>query len=294
MTSAAALAKSLASSRSSRAPPAGLEPATSGLEGPCSIHLSYGGLRQGESKARLLSVVIAATCDDRHMPVRVVVTTCAVTDDPSLLALLDSSEVERAERKREPLPYISAHALVRRALGATLQTDPRSLRFERRCATCGSDRHGKPHIVGRPEWSFSLSYTGRAAVVALSRDGEVGIDVEETAEAGFGGFEQVTLAASEVPAFASLAGEELLVARAQIWARKEAILKATGHGLVVDPTEVIVSGPHEPPALIEWQADPETPHPLALTDLDRVPAGHRAAVAVLADGSIDVSWHHES
>ncbi|WP_370894053.1 4'-phosphopantetheinyl transferase superfamily protein [Janibacter sp. GXQ6167] len=227
------------------------------------------------------------------MPARVVVTTCPVIDDPSLLAVLDASEVERADRKREPSPYISAHALMRRAIGATLEVDPRGLRFERRCATCGSDRHGKPHIVDRPDWSFSLSYTGRAAVVALSPDGEVGVDVEEIAEADFGGFDQVTLAASELDAFADLTGEALLVARAQVWARKEAILKATGHGLVVDPTEVVVTGPLEPAALVDWQADPEPPQAVALSDLERVPEGHRAAVAVLAEGPIEVIWQGE-
>jgi hypothetical protein len=34
-----------------RVPPAGLEPATEGLEGPCSIHLSYGG---GAPRSRVL------------------------------------------------------------------------------------------------------------------------------------------------------------------------------------------------------------------------------------------------
>ena len=57
---------------------------------------------------------------------------------------------------------------------------------------------------------------------------------------------------SEAVHLDGLTGDALLAARARMWSRKEAILKATGHGLVVDPSQVVVSSPDAPAALLEW------------------------------------------
>ncbi len=204
-----------------------------------------------------------------------------VVGDASEYALLDAAERERAGRRSDPRPFVTAHALQRRVVGTRLGIDPRALAFERRCATCGSDRHGKPNIVGHPGWSYSLSYTSGLAVVALTEAGPVGVDVEQVRESDFAGFAEVTLAADEVAGFAGVTGAELLPARAQVWARKESVLKATGHGLVVDPSEVVVTGPAEDPALLDWRATQAPPGAVRLADVPLADAGHRAAVAVL-------------
>lgn len=73
-----------------------------------------------------------------------------------------------------------------------------------------------------------------------------------------------------------------------MWARKEAVLKATGHGLVVDPSQVVVSGPHQPAALVQWKADQHLPGPTQLADVDVGARDHRAAVAVLTSRALSV------
>ena len=73
-----------------------------------------------------------------------------------------------------------------------------------------------------------------------------------------------------------------------MWARKEAVLKATGHGLVVDPAEVLVSGPLNPPALVGWQAEEPRPAAITIADVELASEDHRAAVAVLTDEPVEI------
>lgn len=211
----------------------------------------------------------------------VVVRATPVVDDLRLLDLLDAGERERAARRPDPNPFVTAHALLRRLVAAETGADPRTLSFEKRCATCGTDRHGKPHVVGMRDVFVSVSYGDHMAVAALTRLGEVGVDVEDLASADFDGFGAVTLDAAEAAPLEALDGDELLAARALIWARKEAVLKATGHGLVVDPSQVVVSAPDAPAALVEWKAAQHPPGPTKVSDVDVGAPDHRAAVAVL-------------
>lgn len=222
------------------------------------------------------------------MTVRVVVCEAGVGDSPADLALLDDGERSRAERKREAAPFVTGHALVRRVLGDLLDRAPQTLAFERRCTTCNSDRHGKPSLVGVDGWHFSLSYTSDVAVVAVAEGTEVGVDVEDLTDADFEGFAQATLARGEVDGFDGLTGHDLLVARARVWARKEAVLKATGHGLVVDPSEVLVAGPCEPPALVDWRADEPRPSAIRIADVILAAGDHRSAVAALTTEPLEV------
>lgn len=219
---------------------------------------------------------------------RVIVREAGVSDSPADLALLDAGERSRAQRKRQAAPFVTGHALVRRVLGELLDRDPASMAFERRCTTCGSDLHGKPSLVEIPDWHYSLSYTSNVAVVAVCEGIEVGVDVEDLTDADFEGFAGATLARDEAPGFEGLEGHDLLVARARVWARKEAVLKATGHGLVVDPSEVLVSGPLEEPALVDWRANEPRPSAISLADVDLTVDDHRAAVAALTSEAIEV------
>lgn len=218
----------------------------------------------------------------------VVIRATEVSDDPRLRDLLDAGELQRVQRRAEPNPFITAHALLRSLVGDETGVNPRALVFEKRCATCGTDRHGKPHVVGMRDIHVSVSYGERMAVAAVTNLGEVGVDVEELVSADFDGFNSVTLDDVEAAHLEGLDGDALLAARARMWARKEAILKATGHGLVVDPSQVVVSPPGAPAALIEWKAPEHPPGPTQVSDIDIGRADHRAAVAVLTSHPMNV------
>jgi 4'-phosphopantetheinyl transferase len=63
------------------------------------------------------------------------------------------------------------------------------------------------------------------------------------------------------------------------WVRKEAVLKMTGHGLLVDPSHLEVSPPDEPPRLLAWEGPGRHPQ-VELADLEV-----DGAVAALAVGT---------
>lgn len=219
-----------------------------------------------------------------------------VSTDAEVLArlreVLDDDECRRAGRRTHPAAYITAHALLRAVAGEWTGQGPGDVAFDRACATCGSHAHGKPVLRGHEDVFVSLSYAGELAVVAVTGAGETGVDVEQLVEEGFEGFEDVTLAQDERAGFADVPLDVLAAARAQVWARKESILKASGHGLVVDPREVVVTAPSDRAALVQWRGDTPLSAPVQLHDVPLPDSGYAAAVAVLTDDPVVVNVRH--
>lgn len=151
-----------------------------------------------------------------------------------------------------------------------------SIRVINHCRSCGSSDHGRPVLLqgaGLRTSHVSISYAEDLTVVALTGLGPVGVDVERRDAASFPGFDGV----------AAHAREESRNARTRTitWVRKESLLKATGHGLTVDPRLVQISRPDEPPALIAWSAADPPRGPVWILDVE-IAGGYSAAVAVLA------------
>jgi len=67
------------------------------------------------------------------------------------------------------------------------------------------------------------------------------------------------------------------------WTRKEALLKATGQGLAIEPATVHVTPPGDPAALLAGPR-PLVPERVHLRDLD-AGAGYAACLALLCDGA---------
>lgn len=152
-------------------------------------------------------------------------------------------------------PAATAHALLQQVLGEV--TGRREHLLHRRCGTCGGP-HGKPELDD-PSLHVSLASTHSRAAVAVTAAGPVGIDVEALLRLDFAGFAGVALGPDE--------RDGDLAHRARCWTRKEAVLKATGEGLVRDPRTVDVQG--------------ETALGAHLVDVD-VGHGLACAVALLA------------
>lgn len=135
----------------------------------------------------------------------------------------------------------SATEFARVVLGALLHLKPHLVPLRRSCRRCGSTEHGKPYVLGHPI-HFSASAAGNRAAVATG-PGPLGIDLVRLADIG------------PDAAYAILGDEEWASdsrALATLWARKEAILKATGDGLAIDPRDVRVSPPDAAAALLAW------------------------------------------
>jgi 4'-phosphopantetheinyl transferase len=146
-------------------------------------------------------------------------------------AVLNQLELARAGRfrfERDRCNFIAGRAFLRKTLAEYLQADPRELLF-------AYTETGKPFLDGRFSRSgfcFNLAHTGNFALLAVTRLGAVGVDVEcvrplEDMER----LVQSFFSPREVIAFMALPPEERPAAFYRLWTRKEAWLKAVGEGI---------------------------------------------------------------
>ena len=113
---------------------------------------------------------------------------------------------------------------------------------------------------------LSLSRAPGLVVAAVSTAGPVGVDVEPAGGARFPGFEEVAAHPREDSRDPTVS-----------WVRKEAVLKATGWGLAIDPRGVRID---DGPRLVAWDERLPAPERCWLADLP-VTEGYVGAVAVI-------------
>ena len=98
--------------------------------------------------------------------------------------------------------------------------------------------HGKPRaqVDGRPAAiSFNVSHSGNHGLVALAPRGRVGVDVEErSARYDIDGLSETVCGPRERADLAAVRGDDRLHLFYTLWTLKEALVKATGHGLSCD------------------------------------------------------------
>lgn len=204
--------------------------------------------------------------------------------------VLDDVERDRWRRFTDPgaaRSYAALHILARTVIGPIVGRDPAALRFDRSCVVCGL-QHGRPRLIDDPTLRLSLSRTRSVVVLATSRAGPVGVDVERDDAVAFAGFEEVALHSDDR---GRRRRERDAVPDATAWVRKEAALKALGVGLRVDPASVRTPAPGKPVVVVPG-LQPVNVIDLAL-DLDPdVDAWHSAAVALVTNAvSVKVHLH---
>jgi 4'-phosphopantetheinyl transferase len=213
---------------------------------------------------------------------------------PRLAHLLDEAEQSRHARYRRQEDkdrFLVGCALAKTVLAgyAGAGQDPAGIRFDRTCPQCGRP-HGKPRAAATG-LQHSVSHSGDLIAVAVAHD-PVGVDVEHSdrrrrpgshapaasdldpdalARLVFSGAERAALAT----AHPSDQARDFLVA----WTRKEAVTKATGDGLRVAFSQVVVAADAGPPRVVSWPY-PQPPDSVSLLDLDPGP-GYVAALAVI-------------
>lgn len=141
--------------------------------------------------------------------------------DDARPAVLSPAEIARAGRfcfRPHRLHWTNAHSALRSILSDYLQCDPLALEFT-------VNENGKPAVTGV---EFNLSHTQDVAMIAVSKDAAVGIDVERLRP-------NVDMAAL----LARLGETDLptdLDGLHQRWTRREAATKARG-GKLFDPID---------------------------------------------------------
>lgn len=198
--------------------------------------------------------------------------------------LLDQGEIarwSRFHREEDRALYLVAHALARIVLGAYLGVHPGEISFSTVCQHCGR-AHGKPRLRGHKKpIELSIAHAGQQVAVALARGAPVGVDVEHIApQRDNASLIRSILSNSEQQVLAHTPGIDWTLALLRYWTRKEALLKATGHGLAVAPSSLTVTAPHEAPALVCWTAQTQLITSVSLYDLNPGPE-HLACLAVL-------------
>jgi 4'-phosphopantetheinyl transferase len=205
----------------------------------------------------------------------------AVEPRDDLLDLLDDRERAKWARLHRPQDralYLTAHALARLVLAEPVGVAPAAIKFCVTCPRCGAD-HGKPRVDTSVPVELSISHSGRRTVVAVALGVPVGVDVETVALRG-PEVPRIALSPTELAVLDQLPEAARTPAFMRYWTRKEALLKATGDGLMVDLARITVSGPDSPPVLLAWPDDPPLPARLHLVDLDPGP-GYAACLASL-------------
>jgi 4'-phosphopantetheinyl transferase len=189
----------------------------------------------------------------------------------------------RFRRAEDRARYLTAHALTRIVLAERVGVAADVLQFAKECERCGGP-HGRPRLLGPyPRFFLSLTHSGQRVAVAVASASPVGIDVESmTLKREIPALIQEALSIREREAIALVTPEARTHAFLRYWTRKEAVLKATGHGLSIAPRRVTVSAHDAPAALIAWEAEEEPDVGVSLQDLDFGPK-HVGCVAALGD-----------
>jgi 4'-phosphopantetheinyl transferase len=149
----------------------------------------------------------------------------------ALAELLSAEELRRADRydfDRDRRRFIVARARLRQLLAPRLMTQPEAVELV-------YGVNGKPALAqrsGDTDWRFNVSHSEEIAVYAFSQGREVGIDIEairkvRDADAIVSGF----FSRCEQEAYLALGPGEKMLGFFNCWTRKEAFLKALGHGL---------------------------------------------------------------
>jgi 4'-phosphopantetheinyl transferase len=194
-----------------------------------------------------------------------------------LAALLAGDERERASRfrfDRDRLRFIAGRAQLRMLLGHYLQTNPHTIGFR-------YGPYGKPELTAG-ELQFNLSHSGPQMLVAVTRIGDVGVDLElDTTDMAREQIAEQFFSPAEVATLRGLPTACQPRAFLACWTRKEAFIKARGDGLqlALDSFDVSLA-PGQPVALVRTAWSHSEPTEWSLADLSDGLAGYVAALAV--------------
>lgn len=165
----------------------------------------------------------------------------------SYLGLAEQQHAAQLPTSTAAVSYLSTQALMRAMAAARLDVPSSAaseIEVDRSCTLCTSGKkHGKPRIAGV---NFNMSQVNPLVVGAFSRNSSavLGVDVETLDARLFSGFARLALSNEERTFYERVAQERpapvLHLLSVALWTAKEAVLKATGHGLSVVPSLVQV------------------------------------------------------
>jgi 4'-phosphopantetheinyl transferase len=175
----------------------------------------------------------------------------------SILAPDERARADRFHFERDRVRFIVARSALRRILNRYLNISPAEIGFS-------YNQYGKPVLsaeAGEPRLRFNVSHSHECALYAITRDGEVGVDIEFVRE-DFASLEiaERFFSPREIEMLRRLPEELRTEAFFNCWTRKEAYIKALGEGLSHPLDKFVVSlAPGEPVSLLSHDDLPQEP-----------------------------------
>ena len=166
---------------------------------------------------------------------------------------LEPEELDRAGRfhfEKHRRYFVVARGFLRSVVARYLESQPESLKF-------AYGLYGKPALASEHVLRFNLSHSHEVALLAVTLDAELGVDVEHIrADFASEDIARRFFSRAEVEAFNALPREEQVAAFFRCWTRKEAYIKAIGKGLsqALDAFDVTLA-PGMEPALLRAEDD---------------------------------------
>lgn len=166
---------------------------------------------------------------------------------------LEAGELERAGRfhfDKHRRHFIVARGFLRSVVARYLGSEAETLRFE-------YGAYGKPALASEHTLRFNLSHSNEVALLGVSLDAEIGVDVEHIrADFASEDIARRYFSRAEVEVFNALPPEERVAAFFRCWTRKEAYIKAIGKGFSQSLSAFDVTlAPGMAPALLRAEED---------------------------------------
>lgn len=203
-----------------------------------------------------------------------------------LAQTLSEDEHIRANKfyfERDRRRFIVGRGLLRILLGRYTNIEPDQLQFS-------YSSRGKPALISTNSCNslqFNLSHSQELALYAVTRDRQIGIDLEQIRP--ISGIEQLSkscFSARESDLICSLHPKAQQSTFFQIWTGKEAYLKATGEGLAKIRQVEVSLAPGEPLRLLNIQTD--SPASSACWSLQTLTPATDYVAALAVEGH---DWH---
>ena len=188
----------------------------------------------------------------------------------AVLSPADERRLSGIRRADILTPRRVAAALLRSVVAHAVGAKPDDVIVDRTCPRCGAP-HGRPTLPFH-DLEVSVTHSGDLVGVAICRGSPLGLDAEQVSRFHRSGpLQHISLTEAA----------ESAAARCRAWVRAEAVVKATGQGIVALEA-VRVAPASEPPALLTQD---DTSLQVVLVDLEARP-GYRASLAVLTEAPV--------
>ena len=152
--------------------------------------------------------------------------------------VLDEVEQIQARKFKNALlhiRYVEVHGRLRNLLAKTLNQPPEKIRIKKA-------EHGKPYLADYPELAFNLSHSADRLMIAVGWNCQLGVDMEICKQRiNLSGLVDRCFAEEEAAYWTKQPETQKIQTFYRFWTRKEAFVKATGHGIYLGLNHCVIN-----------------------------------------------------